>query len=75
MSGKYYNPEIKESGFPAIIGPSLASRNKIEVQYMDFKTSGLLHDAGVKVAITTDHPVSLIQSLPICQVSRQKKGW
>jgi imidazolonepropionase-like amidohydrolase len=66
--------EIKESGFPAIIGPSLASRNKIEVQYMDFKTSGLLHDAGIMVAITTDHPVSLIQSLPICAGLAAKEG-
>lgn len=30
--------EIKESGFPAIIGPTMSSRNKIEVQNMDFKT-------------------------------------
>lgn len=29
--------EIKDSGFPAIIGSSLTSRNKIETQYADFK--------------------------------------
>ena len=66
--------EIKESGFPAIVGPSLASRNKIEVQYMEFKTSGVLHKAGVRVAITTDHPVSLIQSLPLCAGLAAKEG-
>lgn len=66
--------EIKESGFPAIVGPSIASRNKIEVQYMDFKTAGILAKAGVTVAITTDHPVSLIQYLPICAGLAVKAG-
>ena len=66
--------EIRESGFPAILGPSLASRNKIEIKYMDFKTAGVLHQAGVKVAIMTDHPVSLIQCLPICAGLAAKEG-
>ncbi len=65
---------IKESGYPAILGPHLASRNKIEVQYMDFKTAGLLHKAGVKIALTTDHPVSLIQYLPLCAGLAAKEG-
>lgn len=66
--------EIRASGFPAIVGPSLASRNKIEVQYLDFKTAGVLAQAGVKVAITTDHPVSLIQYLPLCAGLAAKHG-
>lgn len=66
--------DIQRSGFPAIVGPSLASRTKIEIQYMDFKTAGVLHKAGVKVAVMTDHPVSLIQSLPICAGIAAKEG-
>lgn len=66
--------KVKESGFPAIVGPDLASRNKIEVQNMAFKTVGILNQAGVKTAITTDHPVSLIQSLPICAGLAAKSG-
>jgi len=66
--------EIAESGFPAIVGPSVASRNKIEVQHMDFKTPGILHKAGVKVAITSDHPVSRIQYLPIYAGFAAKEG-
>lgn len=58
--------EIAESGFPAIVGPSIASRNKIEVQLLDFKTAGVLHKAGALVAVTTDHPVSRIRYLPLC---------
>ena len=66
--------EIKASGFPAIIGPTLASRNKIEIQNMDFKTAGILFKSGVKVAIMTDHPVSRIQYLPICAGFAAKEG-
>lgn len=72
--GHLIDKAIKESGFPAIVGPSLASRNKIEIQYADFKTAGVLHHAGVKVAITTDHPVSLIQYLPLCAGLAAKEG-
>ncbi|PJI08671.1 MULTISPECIES: amidohydrolase [Clostridium] len=66
--------EIKESGFPAIIGPTLTSRNKIETQYADFKTAGILHREGIKVAITTDHPVTRIQDLLICAGLAAKEG-
>ena len=66
--------EIKESGFPAIVGPSLATRNKIETQNADFKTAGILHKAGIKVAITTDHPVTRIQDLPICAGFAAREG-
>lgn len=66
--------QVKKSGFPAIIGPDLSSRNKIEVQNMAFKTVGILNREGVKTAITTDHPVSLIQSLPICAGLAIKSG-
>ena len=67
--------EIAESGFPAIIGPSLASRTKEEVACSDFKTPGILHRAGVTVALTTDHPVSRIQHLPLCAALAAKEGW
>lgn len=66
--------EVKESGFPAIVGPDLASRSKIEVQNMAFKTVGILNKKGIKTAITTDHPVSLIQALPICAGLAVKSG-
>lgn len=58
--------EIAESGFPAIVGPDLSSRSKIEIKNLSFKTAGVLERAGVKIAIMTDHPVSLIQYLPLC---------
>lgn len=66
--------KIAESGFSAIVGPSLASRNKKEVGQSDFKTAGVLKKAGVTVALTTDHPVSRIQYLPLCAALAAKEG-
>ncbi len=65
---------IAESGFPAIVGPSLASRSKDEVSLSDFKTPGILQKAGVLVALTTDHPVSRLQYLPLCAALAVKEG-
>ncbi|MGN0431342.1 MAG: amidohydrolase [Lachnospiraceae bacterium] len=65
---------LAEEGFPAIVGPDLSSRSKIEVQNVAFKTVGILNEAGVRTAICTDHPVSLIQSLPLCAGLAVKAG-
>lgn len=66
--------EVAASRMPAIVGPDFASRSKIEVQNMAFKTAGVLEKAGVLVAITTDHPVTIIGSLPLCAGMAVKAG-
>lgn len=66
--------QLAACGYPAIVGPSLASRNKNEVSCSDFKTPGILHHAGMLVALTTDHPVSRIQYLPFCAAMAAKEG-
>lgn len=66
--------EIAASGYPTIVGPSLASRTKDEVSLSDFKTPGILQKAGAPVALTTDHPVSRIQYLPLCAALAVKEG-
>ncbi len=66
--------QIKQSGFPVIVGPDLTSRSKIEVKNMNFKTNKILNEADVLFAITTDHPVSLIQYLPLCAGLAVKNG-
>ena len=66
--------EIKASGFPVIVGTDLTSRSKLEVQNMNFKTCGVLQSAGVLCSITTDHPVALIQYLPLCAGLAVKHG-
>lgn len=58
--------EVARSNYPAIVGPALTTRNKIEVQNVSFKTPGIIAKEGTKIAITTDHPVTPIQYLPKC---------
>lgn len=66
--------EVKASGFPVIVGPDLTSRSKLEIKNMNFKTNRVLNEAGVLFAITTDHPVTMIQYLPICAGLAVKSG-
>jgi imidazolonepropionase-like amidohydrolase len=66
--------ELKEAGYPAVVGSDLSSRDKIEMQNLAFKTVGILNRAGIKTAIATDHPVSLIGSLNICAALAVKAG-
>jgi imidazolonepropionase-like amidohydrolase len=56
---------IAEEGVPAIVGPSFGHRTKFELTNKDFVTPGILARAGVKVAITTDSPVTPLHSLPL----------
>jgi len=66
--------EVKKSGYPVIVGPTMTSRSKQEVENLDFKTAGILNQAGILVAITTDHPVTLIETLPLCAGMVAKSG-
>ena len=66
--------EIAASGFPVIVGTDLTSRSKLEIQNLDFKTNRILYEAGVTIAVTTDHPVALIQYLPLCAGLAVKYG-
>lgn len=72
--GHLVTEEIVRSGFPVIVGPDLTSRSKIEVKNLSFKTAGVLERAGIKTAIMTDHPVSLIRYLPLCAGLCVKQG-
>lgn len=54
---------VAESGYPAIVGPSFGSKSKYELRNKSFTTAAVLVDAGVKVAITTDHNVTPQESL------------
>ena len=51
---------------PAVCGPSLYSGAKYELRNITFETPGILHDAGVNVAIQTDAPVLPQQHLDVC---------
>ncbi len=72
--GHLITEELKEEGFPAIVGPSFGERSKVELRNLTFETPGVLSEAGIKVAIMTDHPVVPIQYLPLCAALAVKAG-
>ncbi|MDI6703867.1 MAG: amidohydrolase [bacterium] len=57
--------EIKKREIPVCIGPLFLSRSKIELKERSLETPGILSRAGIKVAITSDHPILPIQFLPL----------
>jgi imidazolonepropionase-like amidohydrolase len=54
---------IAARGIPVIIGPLFTSRSKVELRNRSLANPGLLAQAGVTIAITTDHPVVPIHFL------------
>lgn len=67
-------PELAEYDYPAVVGPSLINRAKVELKDKTFKTPGVLAKAGVKVALMTDHSVTPIEQLPLCAAMAVKEG-
>ncbi|MDQ7876980.1 amidohydrolase [Microbacterium sp. QXD-8] len=57
---------LAEKQIPVIFGPLLTSRSKVELRDRAIGNLALIAEAGVKVAITTDHPV-----VPIDQIRLQ----
>ncbi|MFC7079833.1 amidohydrolase [Halorussus caseinilyticus] len=51
---------------PAVVGPTISSASKYELRNITFETPGILHEAGVKVAIQTDAPVLPQEHLDVC---------
>ncbi len=72
--GHLITEELVAAGYPAIVGPHLTTRSKIELKALDFRTPGILSRAGVKTAIMTDHPVIPIQHLNLCAALSAKAG-
>ncbi len=72
--GHLIGEKIKKSGFPAIVGPTMSFNSKIELSNKSFATPAVLKEAGVKIAIMTDHPVIEAQYLPICAGLAVKEG-
>lgn len=57
--------ELAKENIPLIVGPSMGSKTKQELDNKTFATAGILHNAGCKICITTDAPVMPIQNLPM----------
>lgn len=55
--------EIASRDIAAAIGPSITARVKVELKDRTYRTPALLHAAGIKVALITDHPFLPINGL------------
>lgn len=66
--------ELAKRNIPAVIGPSITARVKAELRDRTYCTPMLLQAAGVKIAITTDHPFLPIGALRIEAILAIKEG-
>ena len=65
---------LAEKDIPVIFGPMISSRSKVEVRDRDVANLARLAAAGVRVAITTDHPVVPIEYLVLQASLAVKEG-
>ncbi|SDG85520.1 amidohydrolase [Microbacterium pygmaeum] len=65
---------LAEKHIPVIFGPMLTSRSKVELRDRAIGNLALLAAAGVKVAITTDHPVVPIDQLRLQAILAVREG-
>ena len=65
---------LAEEGAGVITGPCLGDRSKPELVGQTLDNPALLHRAGVKIAICTDHPETPIQYLPLCAAMAVRGG-
>lgn len=66
--------QIKASGYPCIVGPSLGHKTKFELKNKSFKTPKAMDEAGILFAITTDSPVIPQKYLTLCAGLAHKDG-
>lgn len=63
-----------EAGLSVLCGPLLCDRSKPELSALDPAAPGILHRAGVKVAIVTDHPETPAGYLATCAGLAVREG-
>lgn len=65
---------LAEEGSRVICGPLMTDRSKPELAHQTIQNPGLLAQAGVNVAICTDHPVLPIEYLPLSAAMAVRAG-
>lgn len=72
--GEVIIDQIKESGFPCIVGPAFTHKSKYELKAKSFSTPKVMKENGILFSITTDSPVVPQEYLPICAALAVKAG-
>lgn len=66
--------ELAKLNVPAVVGPNLSDRCKPELREQNLNNPKILCESGVKIALTTDHPVTPLQFLPLCAEMAVRNG-
>ncbi|NMB43162.1 MAG: amidohydrolase [Clostridiales bacterium] len=66
--------DLAMEGKDAIVGPTFSDASKFENKNKSWNTPKVLSDAGIRVAITTDSPVTPLHHLPLCAGLAHKAG-
>ena len=67
-------PVLARENVPVMLGPTLSDRSKPELKNLSFATYKALSEAGIDVAIITDHPEIPIEHLGLCCAMAVKHG-
>ncbi|MDX9871321.1 MAG: amidohydrolase [Clostridia bacterium] len=67
-------PELSKAGVPIVLGPTFSNRSKVELAELSWQSAARLQEAGILVALTTDHSVTPVQYLPLCAALAVKYG-
>ena len=65
---------LKNENIGVVAGPLLTDRSKVELRNQTMKNPAILSNAGVKVAIMTDHPCVPLNLLLLCAAMAAKEG-
>ncbi|CDQ20387.1 Imidazolonepropionase [Halobacillus karajensis] len=66
--------ELAGRNLQVSVGPTFTRASKIELRNKTWQTYKILHDFGIRVSITTDHPYTPIQYLNICAALAAREG-
>lgn len=55
--------ELAKRKIPCSIGPTITARVKVELRDRRYETAAILQQAGVKIALVTDHPIQPVNTL------------
>ena len=66
--------QLKKNNVEFCMGPTLGVSTKPETKNKTFASYGEVQQYGLTMAITTDHPVLAIETLPVCAMMAIKNG-
>ncbi len=65
---------LKEKNVPVAVGPMITPRDKMELKNRSYDTARELAEAGVMIAIITDHPYNSIEHLRLSAIIAHQEG-